>query len=200
MSETVTQPQGGMPLPGAGEPLMEVRDLVKHFPLTSGIIFQRKVGAVQAVDGISFDVLRGETLGLVGESGCGKSTTARLLLRLMEPTAGSIRFEGQEIADAKGQRLKTLRQDMQMIFQDPYSSLNPRKTIGTIIGEPFAIQGMHTGDGERKKEVQELMDLVGLNPEHYNRYPHEFSGGQRQRIGVARRSSTCSASSSATSA
>jgi ABC-type oligopeptide transport system ATPase subunit len=186
MSETATSTETGAKRPGEGEPLMEVRDLVKHFPLTRGIIFQRAVGAVQAVDGISFDVLRGETLGLVGESGCGKSTTARLLLRLMDPTSGSIRFEGQEIADASGQRLKTLRQDMQMIFQDPYSSLNPRKTIGTIIGEPFAIQGMHTGDGERKRTVQELMDIVGLNPEHYNRYPHEFSGGQRQRIGVAR--------------
>ena len=165
---------------------MEVRDLVKHFPLTRGIIIQRKVGAVQAVDGISFDVLKGETLGLVGESGCGKSTTARLLLRLLDPTSGSIRFEGEEIATAKGDRLKQLRRDMQMIFQDPYSSLNPRKTVGTIIGEPFAIQGLHTGEGERKKHVQELMDLVGLNPEHYNRYPHEFSGGQRQRIGVGR--------------
>jgi peptide/nickel transport system ATP-binding protein/oligopeptide transport system ATP-binding protein len=187
MSQAATSTaDGARPEPRPGEPLMEVRDLVKHFPLTRGIIFQRAVGAVQAVDGISFDVLRGETLGLVGESGCGKSTTARLLLRLMDPTSGSIRFEGQEIADASGQRLKTLRQDMQMIFQDPYSSLNPRKTIGTIIGEPFAIQGMHTGDGERKRTVQELMDIVGLNPEHYNRDPHEFSGGQRQRIGVAR--------------
>jgi oligopeptide/dipeptide ABC transporter ATP-binding protein len=186
MSHTATTPEAGAGQPGRGEPLMEVRDLVKHFPLTSGIIFQRKVGAVQAVDGVSFDVMRGETLGLVGESGCGKSTTARLLLRLMDPTSGSIRFEGQEISDLSGERLKTLRQDMQMIFQDPYSSLNPRKTVGTIIGEPFSIQGMHTGEGERKKTVQELMDTVGLNPEHYNRYPHEFSGGQRQRIGVAR--------------
>jgi oligopeptide/dipeptide ABC transporter ATP-binding protein len=185
MTETATgaraasQPQGG-------DTLMEVRDLVKHFPLTKGIIFQRKVGAVQAVDGISFDVRRGETLGLVGESGCGKSTTARLLLRLMDPTSGSIKFEGEEIANLTGSHLKTLRQDMQMIFQDPYSSLNPRKTVGTVIGEPFAIQNLHPGEGERKREVQELMDLVGLNPEHYNRYPHEFSGGQRQRIGVAR--------------
>jgi oligopeptide/dipeptide ABC transporter ATP-binding protein len=186
MSDTATSAQSGSYAAGGREPLMEVRDLVKHFPLTQGIILQRKVGAVQAVDGISFDVMKGETLGLVGESGCGKSTTARLLLRLMDPTSGSIRFEGEEIADLQGQRLKKLRQDMQMIFQDPYSSLNPRKTVGTIIGEPFAIQGLHSGEGERKRTVQELMDTVGLNPEHYNRYPHEFSGGQRQRIGVAR--------------
>jgi oligopeptide/dipeptide ABC transporter ATP-binding protein len=188
MSDTATTPESGPAAPrnGGSEPLMEVRDLVKHFPLTRGIIFQRKIGAVQAVDGISFDVLKGETLGLVGESGCGKSTTARLLLRLLAPTSGSIRFEGEEIATASGQRLKELRRDIQMIFQDPYSSLNPRKTVGTIISEPYAIQGLHTGEGERKKLVQEIMDRVGLNPEHYNRYPHEFSGGQRQRIGVAR--------------
>jgi peptide/nickel transport system ATP-binding protein/oligopeptide transport system ATP-binding protein len=188
MSDTATTPESGPAPPRNGdtEPLMEVRDLVKHFPLTRGIIFQRKIGAVQAVDGISFDVLKGETLGLVGESGCGKSTTARLLLRLLAPTSGSIRFEGEEIATATGQRLKDLRRDIQMIFQDPYSSLNPRKTVGTIIGEPYAIQGLHKGEGERKTLVQEIMDRVGLNPEHYNRYPHEFSGGQRQRIGVAR--------------
>jgi oligopeptide/dipeptide ABC transporter ATP-binding protein len=168
-----------------GEVLMEVRDLVKHFPIRKGLL-QRQVGAVRAVDGISFDVLRGETLGLVGESGCGKSTTARLLLRLMEPTSGSIRFQGEEIADIKGGRLKSLRREMQMIFQDPYSSLNPRKTVGTIIADPFVIHGLNKGEGERKRLVQELMDRVGLNPEHYNRYPHEFSGGQRQRIGVAR--------------
>ena len=170
----------------AGEPLVEVRDLVKHFPLTRGIVFRRRIGEVRAVDGVSFDVLRGETLGIVGESGCGKSTTARLLLRLMDPTGGSVKFEGTEIAHIKGAELKAMRREMQMIFQDPYSSLNPRKTVGTIIGEPFAIHGNKTGDGERKREVRDLMDLVGLNPEHYNRYPHEFSGGQRQRIGVAR--------------
>jgi peptide/nickel transport system ATP-binding protein/oligopeptide transport system ATP-binding protein len=166
--------------------LVEVRDLVKHFPISKGVVFRKQVGAVQAVDGISFDVVRGETLGLVGESGCGKSTTARLVCRLMDPTSGSIQFDGKEIADCHGETLKALRREMQMIFQDPYSSLNPRKTVGTIISEPFIIHGMHEGKGERKKIVQELMDTVGLNPEHYNRYPHEFSGGQRQRIGVAR--------------
>jgi peptide/nickel transport system ATP-binding protein/oligopeptide transport system ATP-binding protein len=165
--------------------LMEVRDLAKHFPIRSGLL-QRQVGAIRAVDGVSFEVRRGETLGLVGESGCGKSTTARLLLRLMEPTRGSITFEGEEIAGIRGARLKALRREMQMIFQDPYSSLNPRKTIGSIIADPLVIHGLKTGEGERKREVQELMDRVGLNPEHYNRYPHEFSGGQRQRIGVAR--------------
>jgi peptide/nickel transport system ATP-binding protein/oligopeptide transport system ATP-binding protein len=169
----------------SGDAIMRVRDLVKHFPIHAGF-FRRQVGAVQAVDGVSFDVLRGETLGIVGESGCGKSTTARLLLRLMEPTAGSIEFEGREIAHVKGAEQKALRREMQMIFQDPYSSLNPRKTVGSIISDPFVIHGIHSDGAARKKAVQELMDVVGLNPEHYNRYPHEFSGGQRQRIGVAR--------------
>jgi peptide/nickel transport system ATP-binding protein/oligopeptide transport system ATP-binding protein len=186
VSEPAAVAAGSRPTGTAGETLVEVRDLVKHFPLRKGILLNRTVGAVQAVDGVSFDVRRGETLGLVGESGCGKSTTARLLLRLIEPTSGSIRFEGEEIATAKGRRLKDLRRGMQMIFQDPYSSLNPRKTVGSIIAEPYAIHGLMTGEGERKRAVQDLMDLVGLNPEHYNRYPHEFSGGQRQRIGVAR--------------
>ena len=168
------------------EPLVEVRDLVKHFPITQGIIFQRQVAAVHAVDGVSFDVLRGETLGIVGETGCGKSTTARLITRLLEPTAGTIRFEGQDISHLRPGQVKPLRKEMQMIFQDPYSSLNPRKTVGSIIAEPFKIQGVKEGQGERRRAVQELMEQVGLNPEHYNRYPHEFSGGQRQRIGVAR--------------
>ena len=168
------------------DPIIEVRDLVKHFPIHEGFLIRRQTGAVQAVDGISFDVARGETFGIVGESGCGKSTTARLLLRLMEPTSGSIRIEGREIAHLKARDVKPLRREIQMIFQDPYSSLNPRRTVGAIISEPFRIHGMHSGEGDRKRAVQELMDLVGLNPEHYNRYPHEFSGGQRQRIGVAR--------------
>jgi peptide/nickel transport system ATP-binding protein/oligopeptide transport system ATP-binding protein len=169
-----------------GEPLLRVNGLVKHFPITSGVLFRRKIGAVQAVDGVSFEVGRGETLGIVGETGCGKSTTARLVMRLLESTAGEVRFDGQDITHLKGARLKSIRRDMQMIFQDPYSSLNPRKTIGSIISEPFAIHGLLREKGERKKAVQELMETVGLNPEHYNRYPHEFSGGQRQRIGVAR--------------
>ena len=169
-----------------GAPLLELDDLKMHFRTKGDGLLARGTKWVQAVDGVSLTVQSGETLGLVGESGCGKSTTARLLLRLLAPTSGSIRFEGEEISDLRGQRLKKLRQDMQMIFQDPYSSLNPRKTIGTIIGEPYIIHGLYTGDGERKKQVQELMDVVGLNPEHFNRYPHEFSGGQRQRIGVAR--------------
>jgi oligopeptide/dipeptide ABC transporter ATP-binding protein len=169
-----------------GSPLIEVRNLTKHFPITRGIVFQRQVGAVKAVDDVSFQVHSGETLGIVGETGCGKSTTARLLVRLLDPTGGSIIFEGEDIAHRNGSALKALRREMQMIFQDPYSSLNPRKTVGSIIAEPFVIHGLHKGEGARKKRVQELMDRVGLNPEHYNRYPHEFSGGQRQRIGVAR--------------
>jgi oligopeptide/dipeptide ABC transporter ATP-binding protein len=185
MSEPITSAESPLTATGAGEPLMQIRDLVKHFPIRKGLL-QRQVGAVRAVDGVSFDVLRGETLGIVGESGCGKSTTARLLLRLIDPTSGSVTLDGEEIAHAKGARLKELRRGMQMIFQDPYSSLNPRKTVGTIIAEPFAIHNLNKGEGERKRTVQDLMDRVGLNPEHYNRYPHEFSGGQRQRIGVAR--------------
>ena len=169
-----------------GSALIEVRDLVKHFPIKSGIVLQRQVGAVRAVDGISFDVKAGETLGLVGESGCGKSTTARLILRLLDPTSGSISYKGRNIAGLGRAELTPIRREMQMIFQDPYSSLNPRMTVGSIIGEPFIIHRIERDDVARKKKVQDLMDLVGLNPEHYNRFPHEFSGGQRQRIGVAR--------------
>jgi oligopeptide/dipeptide ABC transporter ATP-binding protein len=169
-----------------GDRLIEVRDLVKHFPLTKGIIFRKQIGAVQAVDGVTFDVFQGETLGIVGESGCGKSTTARLVTRLLEPTSGEIHYRDRDIAHLSRAELKPLRRDMQMIFQDPYSSLNPRKTVGSIIGEPFIIHDVEPNERPRKKRVQELMDIVGLNPEHYNRFPHEFSGGQRQRIGVAR--------------
>src|SRR4051795_10927943 len=169
----------------SGDTIMEVRDLVKHFPIRAGFL-QRQVGAVQAVDGVSFDVVRGETLGLVGESGCGKSTTARLLMRLLDPSSGSINFDGREIAMLSRSDLRPLRREMQMVFQDPYSSLNPRKTVGSIIADPFVIHGIGDDGKGRKKRVQELMEVVGLNPEHYNRYPHEFSGGQRQRIGVAR--------------
>jgi peptide/nickel transport system ATP-binding protein/oligopeptide transport system ATP-binding protein len=170
----------------AGDPLIEVRDLVKHFPIKQGVIFNKQIGAVQAVDGVSFDIVEGETLGLVGESGCGKSTTARLLTRLLDPTSGTISFQGEDIAFMSRKELKPLRRDMQMIFQDPYSSLNPRKTVGSIIAEPFVIHAIEPDAKQRKRRVQELMEQVGLNPEHFNRLPHEFSGGQRQRIGVAR--------------
>jgi peptide/nickel transport system ATP-binding protein len=164
--------------------LLSVRGLEKHFPITKGLL-KRKVGAVRAVDGIDFEVLKGETLGLVGESGCGKSTTGRLLTRLLEPTAGSVTFEGRDISHLRQGQLRPLRRDMQMIFQDPFSSLNPRHTVGTIVGAPFRIQSVKTEHGT-KRAVQDLLSLVGLSSEHYNRYPHEFSGGQRQRIGIAR--------------
>jgi peptide/nickel transport system ATP-binding protein len=169
-----------------GDALVQVRDLAKHFPLARGVVLRRATGAVRAVDGLSFDVLRGEALGIVGESGCGKTTTARMMLRLLDPTSGAIAFDGEDITRAGGTRLKALRRDMQMIFQDPYSSLDPRQTAGSIIAEPFAIHGLHRDAAERGRAVQALMEQVGLNPEHHNRHPHEFSGGQRQRIGVAR--------------
>jgi oligopeptide/dipeptide ABC transporter ATP-binding protein len=167
------------------EALLAVDRLVKYFPIRRGILFQRQVGAVKAVDGVSFSVRAGETLGLVGESGCGKSTVGRVVTKLLDPTAGSIRFDGEEISKYKRRKMRPLRRDIQIIFQDPYSSLNPRHTVGTIIGAPFHILRTKTDHGV-KVEVQGLMERVGLNPEHYNRYPHEFSGGQRQRIGIAR--------------
>ncbi|HET6635997.1 MAG TPA: dipeptide ABC transporter ATP-binding protein [Streptomyces sp.] len=170
--------------PGPGDPLLRVSGLTKHFPLTKGLL-KRQVGAVKAVDGIDFDVRAGETLGVVGESGCGKSTMGRLITRLLEPTAGSIEFEGHDITHLGVSGMRPLRRDVQMIFQDPYSSLNPRHTVGAIVSAPFKLQGI-TPEGGVKKEVQRLLGVVGLNPEHYNRYPHEFSGGQRQRIGIAR--------------
>jgi peptide/nickel transport system ATP-binding protein len=181
-----TIPSDATPSAATRTPLVEVKNLVKYFPIKRGVIFQKQIGAVKAVDDISFDVMQGETLGIVGETGCGKSTTARLLVRLLDPTSGQIVLDGEDISSLKGDRLKALHREVQMIFQDPYSSLNPRKRVGSIIADPFVIHDLLTGEGERKKKVQELMDRVGLNPEHYNRYPHEFSGGQRQRIGVAR--------------
>jgi peptide/nickel transport system ATP-binding protein len=167
------------------EPLLVVDGLTKHFPVSRGVVFRHRVGAVQAVDEVSFSLAKGETLGLVGESGCGKTTTGRLLTRLLTPTSGSIKFEGREIAKLSMGKMRPLRRDIQMIFQDPYSSLNPRHTVGTIVGAPLKLQKVQTEHGT-KQAVQDLLSLVGLNPEHYNRYPHEFSGGQRQRIGIAR--------------
>ncbi|MFN2182880.1 MAG: ABC transporter ATP-binding protein [Anaerolineae bacterium] len=165
--------------------LVKVRDLKMHFPITSGIIIQRKVGAIKAVDGITFDIMRGETLGLVGESGCGKSTTGRAMLQLYRPTAGDVYFEDKNLTELKGEKLRRMRRRMQMIFQDPYASLNPRMTVGDIIGEPMLVHNIAKGK-ERRSQVQDLLRVVGLNPYFVNRYPHEFSGGQRQRIGVAR--------------
>ncbi|MEV4431732.1 dipeptide ABC transporter ATP-binding protein [Streptomyces sp. NPDC049585] len=168
------------------EALLEVRDLVKHYPLTRGILFKKQVGAVRAVDGVSFDLRRGETLGIVGESGCGKSTVAKLLVHLERPTSGRIRYKGEDITRLSGRALKAVRRNIQMVFQDPYTSLNPRMTVGDIIGEPFEIHPEAAPKGSRRQKVRELLDVVGLNPEHINRYPHQFSGGQRQRIGIAR--------------
>jgi oligopeptide transport system ATP-binding protein len=165
--------------------LLSVENLVKHFPITRGIIVQRQVGAVHAVDGVTFDVHKGETLGLVGESGCGKSTTGRTILQLYRPTSGRVIFEGKNLVEMKGEDLRKTRQRMQMIFQDPYASLNPRMTVGEIIGEPLIIHKVASGK-EVQQRVENLLELVGLNPAFENRYPHEFSGGQRQRIGVAR--------------
>jgi oligopeptide transport system ATP-binding protein len=168
-----------------GEPLLEVTDLVKHFPIKRGILIDREVDQVRAVDGISFAIPRGQTLGLVGESGSGKSTACRAVLQLTAPTSGSVRFEGEEITRLSRRRMRPLRREMQMIFQDPYASLNPRKRIGQIVGDPLRGQKVASGK-ELQKRVRELLERVGLSPEHYDRYPHEFSGGQRQRIGIAR--------------
>ena len=185
MSTSLTEPGVAGNGEGRGDALLQVTGLIKHFPVTRGIIFRRQVGAVQAVDGVTFSVAPGETLGLVGESGCGKTTTGRLLTRLLEPTAGQIIFDGRDISHLSAGKMRPIRRDVQMIFQDPYSSLNPRHTVGTIVGAPLRLQQVKTEKGV-KASVQELLELVGLNPEHYNRYPHEFSGGQRQRIGIAR--------------
>jgi oligopeptide transport system ATP-binding protein len=168
-----------------GDPLLEVTDLVKHFPIKSGILVEREVARVRAVDGVSLTLNEGETLGLVGESGCGKSTLCRAILQLIKPTSGSVRFAGEELVGRSRRDLRPLRRQMQMIFQDPFASLNPRKRVGQIVGDPLELHGLGSG-AEVKRQVQELLDRVGLRPEHYNRYPHEFSGGQRQRIGIAR--------------
>ncbi len=169
---------------GSGD-LVQIRDLQMHFPVTKGIILQRQVGAIKAVDGVSFNIKKGETLGLVGESGCGKSTAGRAILQLYRPTGGTVIFHGTDLTKLKGEDMRRMRRKVQMIFQDPYASLNPRMTVGDIIGEPIKVHGLRQGK-EVRVRVQELLQLVGLNPYFINRYPHEFSGGQRQRIGVAR--------------
>jgi oligopeptide/dipeptide ABC transporter ATP-binding protein len=181
--DTTANPQAGGASVPVADPILEVRNLVKHFPIRAGLL-RRVEAEVHAVCGISFDIGRSETLGLVGESGCGKSTTARLLLRLLPATSGSIRFAGEDLLGAKPGRIRALRRKIQIVFQDPYASLNPRMTVQAIISDPLKVHGLWDAAG--KARVKEVMALVGLNPEHINRYPHEFSGGQRQRIGVAR--------------
>jgi len=182
--EAVEEQEARAPDP-AGDELLVVDKLEKHFPITRGIVFQKEIATVRAVDGVSFTVKSGETLGIVGESGCGKSTMARCVMRLLDPTGGKVVFDGQDITTIRGNDLLRVRRELMMVFQDPYASLNPRKRVGYIVGEALSVHKEGT-PREVKARVQELLDVVGLNPEHYNRYPHEFSGGQRQRIGVAR--------------
>jgi oligopeptide transport system ATP-binding protein len=185
-SEQVDAASALPPAPAPGEPLLEIRGLKKHFPLTQGIVFRRTVGHVQAVDGVDLTLRRGETLGLVGESGCGKSTVSKLLVALEKPTDGSILYKGQDVAKMGGRALKQYRREVQIIFQDPYASLNPRMTVGDIVAEGWSVHADIAPRKGRLKRTQELMDRVGLNPGFVNRYPHQFSGGQRQRIGIAR--------------
>jgi len=195
VTEKIETPRAGSPASGStasgstaepdGDALLHVTGLVRHFPVTRGVVFRQKVGAVRAVDGIDLSVSKGQTLGLVGESGCGKTTTGRLLARLDEPTSGRIVIDGHDVTHLRQGQMRPLRREIQMIFQDPYSSLNPRHTVGAIVGAPLRLQKIRPPGGIQRS-VQELLELVGLSPEHYNRYPHEFSGGQRQRIGIAR--------------
>jgi oligopeptide/dipeptide ABC transporter ATP-binding protein len=184
MSEQQTLEQAPTPRP-SGERILEVTGLEKHFPINGGFLFKRKIGAVRAVDGLDFHIDQGESLGMVGESGCGKSTTGRLVTRLLEPTGGRVSYKGQDITHASRKELAPVRSEIQMIFQDPYASLNPRHTVGSIVSAPMEVNDINPPGG-RERRVRELLEIVGLNPEHYNRFPHEFSGGQRQRIGVAR--------------
>jgi oligopeptide transport system ATP-binding protein len=169
----------------SGEVILQAENLIKHYPIKSGVL-RRTVGHVKALDGVSFELYKGETLGIVGESGCGKSTLARMLMRLEEPTAGKLIFDGVDVYSQKGSAMRRLRRDIQIVFQDPYTSLNPRMTVGDIVGEPFEIHTDVLPKRDRRQRVQQLLELVGLNPEHIHRYPHQFSGGQRQRIGIAR--------------
>lgn len=184
--KSTTAGSSGAASNGAGDSILTVRNLKMYFPITKGVIIQRQVGAIKAVDGLNFDLYRGETLGLVGESGCGKSTTGRAILQLYKPTDGSVVFEGKELTTINSGDLRRMRRRMQMIFQDPYASLNPRMTVGSIVGEPLEVHNIGDSRKDRQDRVQELLKIVGLNPYFINRYPHEFSGGQRQRIGVAR--------------
>ena len=187
MSSEVDE-RGHQPAPSAGsdgDVILKAENLMKHYPIRAGVL-RRTVGHVKAVDGVSFELHRGETLGVVGESGCGKSSLGRLLMRLEEPTGGKLTFDGVDVYSQEGAAMRRLRRDIQIVFQDPYTSLNPRKTVGDIVGEPFEIHPDVVPRRGRRRRVEELLDLVGLNPEHINRYPHQFSGGQRQRIGIAR--------------
>jgi oligopeptide transport system ATP-binding protein len=168
------------------EVILEVRDLVKHFPIRQGVIFKRTIGQIKAVDGVSLDLHKGETLGVVGESGCGKSTLAKVLMNLEQPTSGSVKYKGKDVFRLSAGEQRRLRRNIQLVMQDPYTSLNPRMTVGDIVGEPYDIHREVAPKGSRRAKVRDLLDVVGLNPEHIHRYPHQFSGGQRQRIGIAR--------------